>query len=104
MKFEIGKEYVGDNAGRIRVIAANDWGAAFEYLSLQYAGQYGACSNRGHTWRPAPRPAPRAVERWIVITPGSQRGFVYQNQAAAVAMALGAAGVVAGPFTVEVPW
>ena len=102
MKFEVGKEYVGDNGLRMRVVVANEWGAAFEHLSDGYVGQYGHSSHRGHCWRPAPR----VVERWIVLAKNGQSDAYAKESDAMLHVGHYSAGmaVVAGPFKIEVPW
>ena len=102
MKFEVGKEYVSERGDlRIRAVAANNWGVAFEHLKGAPAGTYGCCAHAGHGWRPAPR----VVERWIVLhTTGTS--YIYDDETAArdhAASYCGGHVTVNGPFPCEAP-
>ena len=104
MKFEVGKEYVCQRGElRIRVVAVNEWGAAFEHLAGVVAGQFGHCQHCDHGWRPAPRVA----ERWIVESQGSApEAFMSKSEAQArrtLNVAAGLLSTVNGPFQCEAP-
>ena len=102
MKFEVGNEYICQRGElRIRVVAVNEWGAAFEHMAGVVAGQFGHCPHCDHHWRPAPR----VVERWIVESDnGGCSAFGTEGAARFAAQAVGRGTIVAGPFKIEVPW
>jgi hypothetical protein len=101
MKFEVGKEYVGDCGVRIRVVAINAWGACFEHIAGEHVGKYGVHTHDGHGWRPAPR----TVERWIVTAPdGCSFAHSTEKQARDHAkLWLAGGATVNGPFPCELP-
>ena len=102
MKFEVGKEYVSQRGElRIRVAAVNEWGAAFEHLAGVVAGQFGHCPHCDHHWRPAPR----VVERWIVVRDNGE-SFTFKSATGAETFALSCkpgTAKASGPFPCEAP-
>ena len=102
MKFEVGREYVSERGDlRIRAVAANNWGVAFEHLKGAPAGTYGCCAHTGHGWSPAPR----VVERWIVVRDNDE-SFTFSDEVPAQLFAASCkpgTARVNGPFPCEAP-
>ena len=103
MKFEVGKEYVSadTSGGRMRVVAANEWGAAFEWLAGGPVGSLACCCYAESHWIPAPR----VVERWIVVRDNGE-SFTFSDEVPAQSFAASCKPGTAranGPFPCEAP-